>query len=132
MTKQELKEYYWILRNIEKLEYRIDELTALATKQTNRIKNDADAIHGTGFNDRLGDVVAELVDLRQELADQIKEAFRLQLAIEIAIKGLPEREKYLIRARYIERKSWETICVDMNYSWPRIHKIHAGALKMLA
>lgn len=132
MTKQELREYYWIQKNIEKLEYQIEELVAVATKQTNRIKNDADSIHGTGYSDRLGDVMAELADLREELKKQLQKALALQLGIEQAIKALPEREKYLIRARYVEQKRWEQIAVDMNYKWAQVHRIHAGALKMLA
>ncbi|OCZ54325.1 sigma factor-like helix-turn-helix DNA-binding protein [Dehalobacter sp. TeCB1] len=132
MTKKELQEFYWTQRNIEKLESRIEELVAFATKQTTRIKNDADSIHGTGFNDRLGDIMAELTDLKTELQQQLQEALNKQLAIEQSIMDLPEREKYLIRARYIERKSWEEIAVDMNYNWRWIHRLHAKALKMLA
>ncbi len=132
MTKQQLKGFYWSQRNIEKLEARIEELFAVATKQTTRIKNDTDFIHGTGYSDRLGDVMAEIADLREELQRQIQDAYMLQLSIEHAIKDLPEREKFLIRARYIERKSWEKIAVDMNYSWKQTHRIHSDALKLLA
>lgn len=128
MTKKDLQEYYWTQRNIEKLEQRIDELMAIATKQTTRIKNDADSIHGTGHSDRLGDVMAEMTDLREELREQLQEGLRQQLGIEYAIKELPEREKYLIRARYIDRKSWEEIAVDMGYSWKQVHRIHSEAL----
>ena len=132
MTKKELREYYWIQRNIEKLENRIDGLMAIATKQTTKINNDADSIHGIGYKDRLGDAMAEIVDLREELRDQLQKGFTYQLMIEQAITDLPEREKYLIRARYIEQKRWEQIAIDMNYSWRGVHKIHAGALKILA
>jgi len=133
MTKQELREYYWIQRNIEKLENRIEELVAIATKQTAKIKNDADAIHGTGgYSDRSGDAMAEMADLREELEGQLQKALALQLGIEQAIKDLPEREKYLIRARYVEQKRWEQIAVDMGYSWKQTHRIHGEALRLLA
>jgi len=132
MTKKDLQEYYWTQKSIAKLEQRIDELHALATRQTSRIKNDADSIHGGGFFDRQGEALAQLADLRSELLEQLQRSYEQQVRIEQAIKDLPEREKYLIRARYVERKSWEAICVDMNYSWPRIHEIHSGALKILA
>lgn len=132
MTKQDLKDFYWTQKNIEKLENRIEELYTIATKQTSTIKGDADAIHGTGYQDRMGAVMAEIADLRKELETELQEALACQLEIEQAIKSLPEREKYLIRARYIERKSWEQIAVDMHYSWQWIHKIHSKALKLLA
>ena len=131
MTKQDLKQYIWIQRNIEKLEQRIEELHAIATRQTTFPKTDADAIHGTGYQDRQGEVLAELVDLQRELEEQLQKAFQIQLAIEKAIERLPEREKYLIRARYIEGKTWEQIAVDMGYAWAQVHRVHAKALKML-
>lgn len=132
MTKQDLKEYIWIQRNIEKLEWRIKELHAIATKQTTCPKSDADAIHGTGYQDRISDVLAELADLKSALQEELQKALSAQLRIEQAIKDLPEREKYLIRARYIEQKNWELIAVEMNYSWQHIHRLHAKALKLLA
>lgn len=132
LTKQELQEYFWTQKNIEKLEARIEELMAVATKQTSQIKSDVEAIHGTGYNDRQGDVLAEIADLRAELETELQKALLGQLEIEQAIKALPEREKYLIRARYIERKTWEHICVDMQYSWKQVHRIHAKALQLLA
>lgn len=131
MNKHDLQQFYWTQKNIEKLEQRIEELYTIATKQTSTLKKDADSIHGTGYQDRMGEVLAEIADLRKDLETELQEALAGQLEIEQAIKTLPEREKYLIRARYIERKSWEQICVDMSYSWRQIHNIHSEALKML-
>lgn len=132
MTKQELKDYYWLNLNIIKLEQRIEELETIASKQTSRIKNDADDRVSHGSHDRLGDVVAEIEDLRIELQEELGKAIVAAAKIEKGIGSLPDREKYLIRARYIELKNWEQIAVDMGYSWRGIHKIHSGALKMLA
>lgn len=132
MTKQELKDYYWLKLNIIKLEQRIEELETIATKQTSRIKNDADARVAHGTLDRLGDVVAEIDSLRTELQEQLRKSYEALTQIEKAIECLPDREKYLIRARYVELKTWEQIAVDMKYSWRGVHKIHAGALKFLA
>jgi DNA-directed RNA polymerase specialized sigma subunit len=131
MTKQDLKDFYWFLKNIEKLEQRIEELHAVATKQTSRMKSEADAIHGTGYSDRQGDVMAELADLRRELDTQLQKSYEQQLQIERAISDLTEREKYLIRARYMELKTWESIAVEMDLSWRQTHYIHSGALKKL-
>jgi RNA polymerase sigma factor (sigma-70 family) len=132
LTKHELKEYYWLKANIRKLEERIEELETLAAKQTTGIKNDADARVSHGSHDRLGDVVAQIADLKSELQEELSKAYAAVAKIEKAITELPDREKYLIRARYIELKTWEEIAVEMGYSWRGIHKIHSGALKMLA
>lgn len=132
MTKKDLQEYYWTKRNIEKLENRLLELETIATKQTTRIKNNADARTGSGDYDRLGNIAIEIVELRAKIQEQLEIGYQVLLKIERAIEGLPEREKYLIRERYIERKSWEQICVDMKYEWAQIHRFHSEALKILA
>lgn len=51
--------------------------------------------------------------------------------IEDVIEGLPEREKYLMRLRYIQGCRWETICYKMNYEWRHIHRLHSNILNQL-
>lgn len=132
MTKQELKEYYWIRRNIAKSEQRLMELETAATKITTQLKNKHDAIVGRGnTSDKVGNAVADMESIRDEMAEQLKKSYAAIAKIEKAIEGLPAREGYLIRARYIELMTWEQICVDMNYSWKQIHRIHADALQQL-
>jgi DNA-directed RNA polymerase specialized sigma subunit len=132
MTKQELREYYWIKRNIAKLEYKLMELESAATKITGQLKNKHDAIMGQGnTSDKVGNAVADIELAKEKLTEQIKISYAVLTKIERAIEVLPARECYLIRARYIELLSWEQIAVDMNYSWQWVHKIHSSALKML-
>lgn len=132
MTKQELKEYYWIRRNIVKSEQRLIELETAATKITAQLKNKHDAIMGRGnTSDKVGNAVADMEEAKEKLSEQIMESYAVLAKIEDAIGVLPARECYLIRARYIELLSWEQICVDMNYSWKHIHRIHAEALQLL-
>lgn len=133
MTKQELKEYYWIRRNITKSEHRLMELEAAAIKITTQLKKKHDAIVGRGnTSDKVGNAVADIEAAREKLAEQILASYAVLAEIEKAIGVLPARECYLIRARYIELLSWEQIAVDMNYSWQWVHKIHSSALEMLA
>lgn len=40
-----------------------------------------------------------------------------------------EDEKDVLFYRYIKLMKWEDICVEMNYSWKWVHKIHARALE---
>lgn len=132
MTKQDLREYYWTKINVERLKNRLTELESLATKQTTRLKNDADARPGSGAYDRLGDIAIQIVELHTQIQEQLQQGYQVLLKIERAIEELPAREKYLIRARYVDCHSWEQIAVDMNYSWKQVHRIHGEALKMLA
>lgn len=129
MTKHELQQYRWIQKNINRLEERLLELETEATRITTQLTKEP---KGTSSTDKLSTLVAQIVDTRNEISRQLREAYGRQIKIEAAVKRLPEREKYLIRARYIELKTWEQIAVDMNYSWKHTHRIHSRALKMLA
>ena len=51
--------------------------------------------------------------------------------IEAMIDSLEPRERKLLRHRYVEGLTWESVCVAMNYSWSRTHDIHALALDKL-
>lgn len=130
MTKRELQEYQWIKRNIEKLEERLEELRTAAARTTTQLKQDP--IHSGGMGDKVGSAVANIVSVQEEIDEELGRAYAVMLKIERAIQILPAREMYLIRAKYIELKHWEQICVDMNYSWRQIHYIHADALRILA
>jgi DNA-directed RNA polymerase specialized sigma24 family protein len=133
LTKQELREYYWKRRNIAKLESKLIELDTAATKITTQLKSKHDAIMGKGnTSDKVGNAVAEMESVRDKLIEQVKESYDVLAQIEDAIEGLPAREGYLIRARYIDLLTWEQICVDMKYSWKQIHRIHSKALQQLA
>lgn len=132
MTKQDLREYYWIRRNISKLEDKLEELRTKATSTTSRLKNDQDAIQGKGnTSDKVGDGAAEIDKVTREIESQIRLSYKILSSVELAIRELPARESYLIRARYVELMSWERIAVDMNYSWQHIHRVHADALRLL-
>lgn len=76
--------------------------------------------------------MAKIIEVKEEINRQLQQSYELVARIERAIDKLPEREKYLIRARYLDGKSWEQIAVDMNYSWRQVHYIHSNALKLLA
>lgn len=131
MTKEKLREYYWIRRNIAKLESRLIQLDSESTKVTTQLKKDP--IMGQGnTSDKVGNAVVDMELVREELSEQIKGSYAMLTEIERAIEVLPARERYLIRARYVELLSWEQIAVDMNYSWQWVHKIHSNALEMLA
>ena len=50
--------------------------------------------------------------------------------IEAIINDLPESgQRLLMRKRYMQGILWEQICIDMNYSWKQIHRIHSKALQ---
>lgn len=128
MTKKDLQEYYWLKGNIKKLEDRLVELETRATKTNVTLSN---MPKGLAYSYGLTDIVIEIVEIKRQINSQLTKSYGQILRIENAIERLPEKEKYLIRARYIECKHWEQIAVDMNYSWQHIHRLHSEALTRL-
>lgn len=129
MDKRELQEYYWMIKNIKRLEEKLFELEEQARKSTTVFQHTPRQSNNT---DRLGELVAAIVDYQDKINEMLAKAMQAAKRIEEAIAKLPERERFLVRARYIELKSWEQIAVDMNYSWRQVHYIHSNALKLLA
>ena len=128
LTKKELSEYYWTKKNIEKLEEKLLEIDTQLRRVTARYTL---VVTKGGTRDILGELIAKKIAVEEEINKQLQYSYELLRKIENAIKVLPQREQYLIRARYIEGKKWEEICVEMHYSWPQIHRIHRKALDKL-
>lgn len=129
MTKQDLQQLYWTKKNIEALEDKLKELRTEATKITTHLSNQPKA---TTEGDKLSTIVAKIIDIQKTINLELQLYYHSMEQIEKAIRSLPEREAYLIRLRYINCKNWESICVEMNYSWRQIHYIHSDALKLLS
>lgn len=130
MTKKELRKYYWLRKNIQSLE---EELLKLETKARNitPIFKDEPKASIPDIRDKVADLVTKIVDIQNIISKKLWEAYDILEKIEKAIEILPEREKYLIRSRYIDFKRWEEIAVDMNYSYRQVHNIHSNALQLL-
>jgi RNA polymerase sigma factor (sigma-70 family) len=86
---------------------------------------------GGGSQDKIGNHVAIMADIAEMINRELTRAHERMRQIETSIEILEEREKRLMRLRYLHGLSWEKICVDMNFSWRQIHNIHAEALKKI-
>lgn len=129
MTKKELQAYYWTMRNIEQLEQKLAELEAEVTRQTSRITHTP---RGKSNKSMIEALVIKIIEVQEEINRQLKRSYELVKKIERAIEPLPPREACLIRARYLDLKTWDQIAADMNYSWRQIHYIHRNALRLLS
>ena len=127
MNRQRLKDYLWIKNNIENMELEILNLEARATTVTPNFSYGPVA---KGYmQDKTANLVAAIIDKRFLLLEQFEKLCRARAEIEESIAELPEREKYLMRARYLYDKPWEKIAEEMCYSLKQIHRIHSNALK---
>ena len=128
MTKAKLKEYKWVRKNIESLESTLAEIRMKAECQSPTL---SDMPKSKGDKDKVSSLVALIMDTEQMIAEKLNQAYILLSDIENAIEPLPEREKLLMRLRYIHFKSWEQIAVEMSYSWTQTHQIHASTLRLV-
>ena len=131
MTKEQLRQY----RNI-KLEY--DRLGKLIREMEASLygvsaqRTDGQPRGGGTISRPTEDASVKHVMLRQTYESKRAELYDAMGKIEAAIESLPSKERTLIRAYYAEGMTWEAVCVEMNYSWRQVHRIHAKALQLLS
>ena len=129
MTKERLRAYQTIKKELEQLRNQIKEIeAALYYPKIQRI-TDMPAAPSSGK--RQEDLAIYHLELQDRYKAKIEALTAEQLAIEEKIEQLAPTMRMLIRHRYIEGLKWEEICCKMNYSWRQIHRLHAEALKKL-
>lgn len=129
MEKEELRRYRVLCVEIEDMKRRLQEFDniALGSPVIDGMP------HGSSApGDRIGSIIAKKTALEDQLMDRIEELMDLRQRIEDAIASLEDPvERLLMHYRYIDGMAWESICVQLNYSWPQIHRLHARCLKKL-
>lgn len=127
--KERLKEYLWIKENIEELEDRLLEIDTQLTKVTTQIT--ADKVSATKDPDKWTNLISQRIEVENRINREIAKGLEEMKLIEDLIQGLSEKEKYLMRLRYIKGLKWEQICCKMHYEWRQVHNIHSRALSKL-
>lgn len=87
---------------------------------------------GSTVGDPVTAVVAQRLALREKYQAKLSELYEAQRAVEDMIESLDSVERELLRHRYIEGLTWESVCVAISYSWRQTHNLHAQALDKLA
>ncbi len=130
MTKERLRNYKNIRREVTQLQELICQLRVdIAAPRSQQLTG---MPHGSS---RAGSAIETAVERLVELEDlytaKLKTLVDEQLAVEAAISSLEPAERQLMRARYIEGRKWEEVCVLIGYSWQQTHRLHARALARL-
>lgn len=128
-VKDKLQEYLWINRNIEQLE---NELLVIESRVMKVTPTLSDLPKMKGYNDTLAENVGKMIELQNIINKNLNKLYGLKVEIETLINKLPTREQYLVRARYMEKKTWEQIAVEMCYNWKYIHELHSKALNLMS
>ena len=129
MTKEELREYRHIDKNIKLYREQIQVLQSEAQCMTARLKEIC--VDSSGEKDRLSGQIAKIIELKNRLYELEDRLLAQMKRIHIRFGCLPEREKNLMMLRYVKGMTWEQIAVEMGYAWRQIHRIHSMALKRL-
>lgn len=129
MRKEDLQDYLWLKRSIKQLEEKRFELETRATRMTSRL--DGQPKSPAWDKSKFEDLVIEMVELDEKLWERLKEHYARTEDIERAIQALPERERVLMRARYIEGKTFREIAADTSYSCRHTVRMHGKALRDL-
>lgn len=125
--KCRLNEYKWIKQNIENLENRLLELDTMLQSVTN--PTDSERVQTSLDPDKWTSLIQKRMEIEDLINAEIHNGYVKMDQIEKIITKLPEREKLLMRLRYIDCLTWEEIAVSMNYTWQHMHRIHAQCLK---
>lgn len=106
----------------------LHELKSLVTKITATIS--PVCVSGSGNQDKLGDSVAKIVDLQDEINQKIDKYVNLKREISALLEQIQDPDQVkVLHKRYFEYKPWEQIACEMNYSYRNVCYIHGKALQ---
>lgn len=106
------------------------KLRAMTTKITPTLSGDV--VSGTRNQDKLGDAIARIIELEDEIDRRIDALCDLKRnAMELLDKLQNPNHFEILDKRYFQFKSLEQISVDMGYSYRNICYIHGKALQAM-
>lgn len=109
----------------------VDSLYAMITRITPVLKDDV--VSGSGQQDKLGNAVAKIVDLKERINREIDQLIEMKReASELLSKVKDPKHFKVLHKRYILYETFEQIALDMGYSYYGLCKLHGRALQVFA
>lgn len=109
---------------------KIDEVAKLRSmilKMTPTLKDDV--VTGSGSQDRLGDAVAQIIDLENEINERIDYYVALKKGVSKTLEKLTSADQFnVLHKRYVQFKSWEQIACEMHMTYRNVCYIHGKGL----
>ena len=126
------------LQQIERADRVIDNklseiyrLRCLATSIT--VPTDREAIQTSGVSDKVGNTVAKIIDLENEIDDLIDEYIDVRQRCIKVVEALSDPLQYtVIHKHYVQYKSFVEIAEEENYTYQWILRVHNKALKEIS
>lgn len=111
MTQKELSQLYYLNREIEQLQAKIDEIETKAESTTKPITGMPNV---PGITDRTGKYAIELAHLKSVLEVNIKKCFYERDRLDAYIQSIPDSQmRMILSLRYINGLSWEQVAASI-------------------
>ena len=128
----EAKEYLQKIKLYDaRIENGLQELSALedmVKRITPVLKQDV--VSSSGSQDKLGDTVAKIADLRDQINRDVDAFVDLKKEAAAKLARVEKAEYYeILHKRYFKYQSLEQIAVSMNYTYRWIRRLHGRALQ---
>lgn len=126
-TKDYLKQIEHLEKKIKNKTKEMFEMRVLASSIS--ISNDADRVQSSGSKDKLGDSVAKIVDIENEISEIVEEYTKQRQKIIQQIDTMSEMNYYdVLYERYVNGESFDYIASSMGYCTRQVLRIHGEAL----
>lgn len=127
-AKEYLMKIRWYDVLIDSKLEELERLNAMVRRIT-PVMSDAGGAGG-GNADRLGDTVAKIVDLREEINRDIDEFVNIKREARRLMRKLENTDHFkVLHKRYFQGKSIKQIATEMGYSYGGMKKFHSAALQ---
>ena len=130
MTKDDLKKYTSIKKELKQIQFKLKELEERKTSIKSMIISDMN-VQTSHNNNSIEDLLIKIEECIEEYNKKEIKLYNKQLEIENCINSLEPTERIIARSRYIEGKTFEQIAVDLNYSWRHTIRIHGKILQKI-
>lgn len=112
------------------MESTVQELEDLLEKIT--AGTEGERVQTSGPKDKVGDLVARIVDYRDEIMDQWAKALDQLAAIEAVIQQVNDsRLQRILHMRYVEGIFWADIATELKITVRGVNAAHGRALKIV-
>ncbi len=128
MDRETLRQYRAIELEVRQLE---DERMYWRELAGRCVRNPEHMRVKTSGHDPLPGIMDKLDEIETIFGQRLGELCEQRVRIERAVDGLEGIERVLMRAHYIERKTWPKVADELGYSWRWVNKLHDKALLKL-
>lgn len=127
-TKDYLNQISRLNRMINNKLSEISQLRELACS-VSAIRNE-EKVQTSPKSDSIGTAISKIDEMERDIERTIDKYTKKKNLIISQIEGMDDEQHYnVLFSRYIEKKTFEVIATEMNYSFRNITRIHGRALK---